>query len=91
MPYQLSKKDFENARGNEHYRIFLESKGLKEGDEIAPFDYDLWLADHASAFKKVHGLTVHQSIGLVPDWKNAFTRFIRERHDEHTNHESEES
>lgn len=81
MSHTLTKKDFDPAERNEHFLIFLESEGYAEGDTLENHAYTLWVSERVADFKRDHRLSPTQSIGLVPDWKNRFTRFLRSRLD----------
>lgn len=82
MPHILTRKDFDPATHNEHFLIFLTSEGYEEGDALESHAYTIWVSEQVTRFKAKHRLTPSQSIGLVPDWKNRFTRFIRSRLDD---------
>lgn len=77
MPYTLTRQDFEFEHRNEHFLIFLASEGYTEGDEIENYAYMIWVSEQVERFKQQHQIKRLQSIGLVPDWKNRFTKFLR--------------
>lgn len=82
MPHTLTRNDFDPATHNEHFLIFLASEGFVEGDVIESHAYTIWVSDQVAIFKERHRLAPFQSIGLVPDWKKRFTRFLRSRLDD---------